>query len=85
MSTPRDCDIDPDTLRCRVCGARVSSAAVRRNCGTGLGDLVAAGLAAVGITHERAQAVAEAIGLDDCGCDQRREALNELGRRIGLG
>ena len=47
----------------------------------GLGDMVAAGLAAVGITPERVSAV---IG-KDCGCAKRKQALNDLGRRIGIG
>ena len=51
----------------------------------GLGDMVASGLAAVGITKERAQAVANAVGVKDCGCAKRQAALNELGRRIGIG
>jgi len=78
-----DCDIDPASLRCRVCGAAVSAPHVRRNCGTppampaaGLGDMVAAGLDAIGITKERAQAVASAFGVSDCGCAARQEALN---------
>jgi hypothetical protein len=51
----------------------------------GLGDMVAAGLSAVGITKERAQAVANAVGVKDCGCKKRQERLNELGRRLGIG
>jgi hypothetical protein len=47
----------------------------------GLGDMVAAGLAAVGITKER---VSKAIG-KPCGCAKRQERLNELGRRLGIG
>ena len=47
----------------------------------GLGDMVAAGLAAVGITKER---VSRAVG-GDCGCKKRQEALNALGRKIGIG
>jgi hypothetical protein len=47
----------------------------------GLGDMVAAGLEAVGITKER---VSAAIGRD-CGCKGRQEALNAIGRRIGIG
>ena len=47
----------------------------------GLGDIVAAGLSAVGITKERVSAV---VGRD-CGCQKRQEALNALGRRIGIG
>lgn len=47
----------------------------------GLGDMVKAGLSAIGITEER---VSKAIGRP-CGCSQRAEALNELGRKIGIG
>ena len=81
-----DCDIDPSSLRCRVCGASVSAPHVRRNCGTppsppGLGDYVARALSAIGITEERVSAV---IGRP-CGCSERAEKLNELGRKIGIG
>jgi hypothetical protein len=48
---------------------------------TGLGDRVASALSAVGITKER---VSAAIGRD-CGCAGRQEALNAIGRRIGIG
>lgn len=51
----------------------------------GLGDMVAAGLSSVGITKQRAQAVANAIGIRDCGCSKRQEAMNEWGRTIGIG
>lgn len=47
----------------------------------GLGDYVAAGLSAIGITKER---VSKAVG-GDCGCPERQQALNALGRRIGIG
>jgi hypothetical protein len=47
----------------------------------GLGDIVASGLSAIGITKER---VSAAIG-KPCGCAKRQAALNELGRRIGIG
>jgi hypothetical protein len=47
----------------------------------GLGDMVAAGLSAVGITKER---VSKAIG-KPCGCAKRQERLNEIGRRLGIG
>ena len=43
----------------------------------GLGDRVADGLAAVGITKER---VSKLVG-KDCGCQKRQEALNRLGQR----
>jgi len=48
----------------------------------GLGDMVAAGLSAVGITPER---VSKALGVKDCGCKKRQQQLNDLGRRIGIG
>ena len=52
----------------------------------GLGDIVAAGLSAVGITKERAQAVASAVGVKDCGCRGRQRRLNEIGREwLGIG
>jgi hypothetical protein len=51
----------------------------------GLGDLVAAAFASIGVTKDRAQAVANAIGVEDCGCAQRQERLNELGRMVGIG
>jgi hypothetical protein len=44
--------------------------------------MVSAGLAAVGVTPER---VSAALGVKDCGCKRRAEALNRLGRRIGIG
>lgn len=47
----------------------------------GLGDMVAAGLSAIGITKERVSAIAGG----DCGCQKRQEALNEFGRKIGIG
>ena len=47
----------------------------------GLGDMVAAGLSAIGITKER---VSAAIG-KPCGCAKRQEALTALGRRLGIG
>lgn len=47
----------------------------------GLGDMVKAGLSAIGITEER---VTKAIGRE-CGCSKRAEKLNALGRKIGIG
>jgi hypothetical protein len=48
----------------------------------GLGDMVSAGLSAIGITPER---VSKALGVRDCGCKKRAEALNQIGRRFGIG
>ena len=50
----------------------------------GLGDMVSAGLAAVGITKERVQAVASKVGIRDCGCSKRQAALNRAGQYLGL-
>ena len=47
----------------------------------GLGDIVKAGLSAIGITEQR---VSKALGRP-CGCSKRAETLNALGRRIGIG
>ena len=80
----RDCDIDAESLCCRVCGARVSAPHVRRNCGTpapGLGDLAAVGLAAIGITKD----LVEAIVGGPCGCDERQAWMNAAGEKwLGL-
>jgi hypothetical protein len=52
----------------------------------GLGDLVAAAFASVGVTKDRAQAVANAIGVEDCGCAKRQERLTKWGREwLGIG
>ena len=50
----------------------------------GLGDMVAAGLDAIGVTKERVQAVASKVGVKDCGCKKRQAALNRLGEKLGL-
>ena len=47
--------------------------------------MVADGLAAVGITKKRAQAVANAVGISDCGCEGRQQALNSVGHWMGIG
>ena len=44
----------------------------------GLGDLIERVASKVGITKQRAQAVAAYVGVDDCGCDERQDALNSL-------
>ena len=83
MST--ECTIDRETLRCVVCGSKFQRHDVLANCqgksSPGLGDMVKAGLSAIGITEER---VSAAIGRP-CGCSERAEKLNELGRKIGIG
>jgi hypothetical protein len=62
-----------------------SSSASPQSSPNGLGDIVAAAFASVGITKDRAQAVANAIGVEDCGCAKRQQRLNELGRMVGIG
>ena len=47
----------------------------------GLGDIVAAGLSAIGITKER---VSRVLG-KPCGCEERQAALNAFGKRLGFG
>ena len=77
-----DCKIDPDTLLCIACMVPASGPQVRRNCRPGLGDRVHAALSAVGITPERVAAV---LGVDDCGCDERRKLWNQAGHALGIG
>lgn len=76
-----------DCATCCRCGFKICNVKlpVYRKCdiqaGPGLGDMVAAGLSAIGITKER---VSKAVG-GDCGCSKRQEKLNELGRKLGIG
>lgn len=76
-----------DCVVCSRCGYRICSVKlpVRRACDVqlrhGLGDMVKAGLSAIGVTEER---LSKAIGRP-CGCSQRAEALNSLGRKFGIG
>lgn len=78
------CVFDGD--RCTACGApRVNA---RQLCGTwkpGLGDMVAFGLSSVGITVDRANAVAQFLGYDECRCPERQEAMNKAGSAFGIG
>ena len=81
--------VDANCAQCQDCGFSICNVKmpVHRICHAapppkpGLGDMVAAGLSAIGITKERVSAV---VG-GDCGCGQRQEKLNELGRKIGIG
>ena len=82
-----NCTLDEHN-RCTRCGAIARNPAARRNCAAsrpGLGDRVAHALATVGVTKERANDVAVAIGLPGCGCDQRQETLNKVGKMFGIG
>jgi hypothetical protein len=68
--------IDPKIIEQVQARIRASKAKKR-----GLGDMVADGLAAIGITKER---VSKALG-KPCGCSKRQQKLNELGRQFGIG
>lgn len=64
-----------------TCGWRVPCKAgdvTIHNCGPGLGDAVAAGLSAIGITPERVAAVTGR----PCNCKHRQQAINEWGSRV---
>jgi hypothetical protein len=77
------CDISPDSLTCSKCGSVFHRADVLAHCTRrpGLGDMVAAGLSAVGITKDRVSAL---VG-GDCGCRARQAALNAVGAKyLGL-
>lgn len=54
---------------------------VRGTRGAGWGDKVADFTEATGL-DKVAQLVANALGYEDCGCDERREQLNELEKKI---
>jgi hypothetical protein len=52
----------------------------------GLGDIAAKAFESVGITKERADKVAKAVGFSGCGCDDRQRRLNDFGLKMfGLG
>jgi len=90
MKVPCNFVRDGERWACQVCGRLVRlnlpapPTAVCRG-PRGLGDMVADGLAAVGLTKDRAQAVASAVGIKDCGCGKRQAALNAVGKRLGIG
>jgi hypothetical protein len=76
------CEIDSGTLRCRVCGARVTATHVLRTCRPGLGDMIATGLSVVGVTKER---VSRILGRP-CDCEGRRLTVNQWGAKyLGIG
>jgi hypothetical protein len=77
------CNFDNDATTCQRCGFVAKTSGTRKSCTPkhGLGDMVASGLSAIGITKERVSKLAGG----DCGCAKRQAALNELGRKIGIG
>lgn len=80
---------DGSQCACPYCGAKavkpekgfVLHGCKKRPVTKGLGDMVADGLSALGITEER---VSKLVG-GDCGCSKRKQLLNQLGRKIGIG
>jgi hypothetical protein len=73
-----------NSTRCVICRRPLppEGRGHKRQCNAGLGDIVAAGLEAVGVTKERVSAV---LGRP-CACPQRQEALNQLGAKyLGIG
>ena len=74
---PTYCKLDAHNV-CTVCGKQVNGPTVQRVCKPGLGDRVAQGLGAFGITEER---IKKLIGRP-CNCKQRRAALNKFGERF---
>jgi hypothetical protein len=77
----RPCIVSQDGNRITVDETHAAYPRARR---PGLGDMVAAKLASVGITKKRAQAVASAVGVKDCGCAKRQAFLNRVGAKLGL-
>lgn len=77
------CAIDNRRLVCVKCGKEAARPNLSRKCrGRALlGDYAALWLSYFGITKPRISAV---FG-GPCGCDKRQAALNELGRKIGIG
>jgi hypothetical protein len=51
----------------------------------GLGDRVEAIFAALGATKSRMDVLAMVLGWDNCGCEDRKEWLNAIGKRLGVG
>ena len=79
------------TVRCKRCGFITAPTPhsfdrIDKECVyLGVGDYVAHGLAAFGITKERVAWVREKFGGSGCGgCPERQEELNELGKKLGL-
>lgn len=72
-----------ESRRCTVCHRLQSGKRSFRMCKgkPGLGDYVARGLAAIGITKQR---VSKALGRP-CGCPKRQQKLNDIGRKFGIG
>lgn len=77
-----ECDLETQ-LTCPRCGYTAKRLGHKRRCRppgmVAVGDAVATGLAAVGITP---QLVERVTGRKDCGCKERQRALNEAGYAV---
>jgi hypothetical protein len=51
----------------------------------GLGDRVEAVFRALGATKSRMEVLAMVLGWDNCGCEDRKEWLNAIGKKLGIG
>lgn len=77
---------------CSLCGGRAEQSGGMWACracqpdlfSPGLGDMIEMGLSSIGITKERVQRVANAVGIKDCGCGKRQAAANKLGTYLGM-
>jgi len=80
-----NCQLNEQSM-CVRCGYQASSPKVKRMCpSAGLGDVVESVLKSVGVTKERVSKAASMVGVKDCGCEKRKQYLNEVGKLIGLG
>lgn len=73
----------------RTCPAkwpgRADREAVARTIDPGLGDYTEKLLSSIGVTKERFVELKEKFGLaPTCGCDARKQWLNEVGRYVGM-
>jgi len=97
-----DFDAAEDSFVCKNCGIRIPrrlaaagkpfvvctrpARTAPEPAAPGLGDMASNALAAFGVTKERVQAVASAVGIKDCGCTRRQEMMNRFGQKyLGIG
>jgi hypothetical protein len=88
------CQFDESGV-CTACGYAESAPGFVRNCcgapgcleqRRGLGDMVSDFLSVFGITKRRVNSAAIAVGVSDCGCAARQQAMNEWGKKnLGIG
>jgi hypothetical protein len=86
------CTFDTTTRTCQACGYVAKRLPCHRECRRKrepewkpipIGDLVEAGLTAIGITRERVEAITRTAGKPGgCGCEARKRWLNEAGNKV---